>query len=117
MLRFLADENSDRHIVKGLIRRQRDIDVLRVQDLRMAGADDARVLEWAAEDGRVLLTHDARTMPRYAYERVGAGEPMPGVFIVSGSATIGDVVEDLLLVARCSLEAEWEGRVTYVPLR
>jgi predicted nuclease of predicted toxin-antitoxin system len=40
------------------MRRQPDIDIIRVQDVGLSGEDDPIVLEWAAQEGRILLTHD-----------------------------------------------------------
>jgi hypothetical protein len=74
------------------------------------------VLEWAAKERRVLLTHDVSTVTRYAYERVRAGQPMPGVFEVSRAVPISQAIEDILLLAECSLDDEWEGQVRYLPL-
>jgi predicted nuclease of predicted toxin-antitoxin system len=81
MLRLLADENFNRRIIRGLFLRNPDLDLVRVQDVGLSGADDPVVLEWAANAGRVLLTHDHKTVPKYTYERVKAGQPMPGVFV------------------------------------
>ena len=53
---------------------------------------------------------------KYAYERVQAGQPMPGVFEVNRSVPIGRAIEDILLLAECSLDGEWEGQVRYLPL-
>jgi hypothetical protein len=117
MLRLLTDENFNNDILRGLLRQQPEIDVVRVQDVGLSGADDPDVLAWAAEEGRVLLTHDVRTITRYAYERVAAELPMPGVFEVSRALPLGQVVADLVLVATCSLPGEWEGQVRYLPLR
>ena len=83
----------------------------------MSGADDAAVLEWAARENRVLITHDVSTMTKYAYDRVRRGEAMPGVFEISRSVPIGRAIEDILLVADCSLQNEWEGQVRYLPLQ
>ena len=83
----------------------------------MSGADDPAVLEWAAREDRVLLTHDVATMTRYAYEQVRAGKPMPGVFEVGRTVPIGLAIEEILLIARYSLKGEWEGQVRYLPLR
>ncbi len=116
MLRFLADENFHGAIVRGLRRRSLQLDILRVQDVGLSTASDPRVLEWAANEGRVLVTHDAATFTGYAYDRVRAGLPMPGVFEVHRSVPIGLAIEDLLLLAECSLENEWEGQVRYLPL-
>jgi predicted nuclease of predicted toxin-antitoxin system len=79
-MKFLADENFDNTIVRGLIRRKPDIDIIRVQDVGLSGKEDPIVLEWAAEEDRILLTHDVATITRYAYERMVAGKSMPGVF-------------------------------------
>ena len=102
--------------MRGLIRRQPDVDIVRVQDVDLAGADDPAVLEWAAAEGRVIVTHDVSTMSEHAYERVAAGRPMPGVFEASLSIPIGRAIEDLLLLVECSLPGEWEGQVVYLPL-
>jgi len=117
MLRLLADENFNNDIVRGLLRRKPDLDIVRVQDVGLSGADDPTLLEWAAQQGRVLLTHDVTTLTRYAYERVQAGQPMPGVFEVSRSGSIGTAIEDILLLAENSLDGEWEGQIRYLPLR
>jgi hypothetical protein len=116
MLRLAADENFNDAIVRGLLRRNPDVDIVRIRDLGLAGADDPTVLEWTAQQGRILLTHDVTTITRYAYERVEAGQSMPGVFEVNRGTSIGRVIEDLLLLAECSLDDEWEGQIRYLPL-
>jgi hypothetical protein len=117
MLALAADENFNNDIVRGLRRSATDLDIVRIQDVGLAAADDPTVLEWAAQEGRVLLTHDVSTITRYAYERVRAGKSMPGVFEVSRSVAIRVAIEDILLVAEGSIEDEWEGQVRYLPLR
>jgi len=117
MLRLAADENFNNDIVRGLLRRKPDLVIMRVQDVGLSEADDPTVLEWAAQEGSVLLTHDVTTITRYAYERVQVGKPMPGVFEVSRKVPIGVAIEDILLIAECSLEGEWEGQVRYLPLQ
>lgn len=117
MLLLAADENFNNDIVRGLRRRNPAIDIIRVQDAGLSGAEDPVVLEWAARSGRVLLTHDVSTMTRHAYDRVRAGEPMPGVFELRRDVSIGTAVEEILMLAECSLPGEWEGQVRYLPLR
>lgn len=117
MLTLAADENFNNNIVRGLLRRRPDIDIVRIQDVGLSGADDPTVLAWAAEEGRILLTHDVSTITRYAYERIEADLPMPGVFEVSLAASLGQAIDDLLLLVECSLENEWEGQIVYVPLK
>ncbi len=116
MLRLAADENFNNNIIRGLLRRQPDLDIVRIQDIGLSGADDPTVLEWAAQEGRVLLTHDVSTITKYAYERVRAGQPMSGVFEVSRSIPISRILDDILLLAEYSLDGEWESQVRYLPL-
>jgi hypothetical protein len=115
-LPLLADEDFDNDIVRGLLRRMPEVNVARVQDVGLSGAGDPTVLEWAAREGRVLLTHDVSTMKTHAYARVSSGLPMPGMFAVSHSLPIAQAIEEILLLVECSLEGEWEGQVRHLPL-
>ena len=117
MLRLAADENLNNAIVRGLLRRRPDIDIVRVHDVGLSSADDPTVLEWAAQEGRVLLTHDVSTITKHVYERVRAAQPMPGVIEIGETVPVGRAIEDILLLAECSLDDEWEGQVHYLPLR
>jgi hypothetical protein len=115
-MKFLADENFDNRIMRGILRRQPDIDIVRVQDLEIAGADDLTVLAWAAQAGRILLTHDERTIPHYVYERVATGETVAGVVVASNSLAISAVIEDILLIVECSSAADWINQLLRLPL-
>ncbi len=66
MLRFAADENLNNDIVRGLLRRAPALDIMRIQDTELSGADDPTVLAWTAREQRILLTHDVTTITRYA---------------------------------------------------
>ena len=115
-MRLLADENFNNNILRGLVRRKPDIDIVRVQDVGLLRMDDPTVLEWAAQQGRLLLSHDVTTLTKHAYDRLAAGLRMAGVFEVPSTLSIGRAIEDLLLIVECSLEGEWEGQVRYLPL-
>lgn len=117
MVRFAADENFNGIIVRGIRRHDPDIDILTAQEASMDGSDDPAILEWAAKLGRVLLTHDVTTMTAFAYDRVAAGLNMPGVLQVASHFQLSAVIDDLILVARCSLDDEWEGLVRHLPLK
>jgi hypothetical protein len=116
MLRLLADENFNGDIVRGLLLRQPGLDLVRVQDVGLAGAEDPDVLAWASENNRILLTHDRATMREYAYERVAAGEGLAGVFILNDRFPVGRAIEEILLMVACTEQAEWSGRAVHVPL-
>ncbi len=117
MLSFASDENFNNDIVRGLLRRKPELDIVRVQDEGLSGRDDPAILEWAASEGRILLTHDSTTMIDYAYDRVRVGKSMPGVIEVPDDVPIGKAIEDILLIAETSRTGEWEGLVIYLPFR
>lgn len=116
MLRLAADENFNNDILKGVRQRSPDIDLVSVQEAGLSGSPDPLVLDWAASTGRVLLTHDVHPMTRHAYERIAAGLPMPGVLELPEGVPVSQAIEEILIVAECSLEGEWEGQVRYLPL-
>ena len=116
-MRLAADENFNNDILRGIRRRLPDVDIVRIQDTEVYTSDDQTVLAWVAQENRILLTHDVKTITKYAYERVEAGLPMPGVVEVNSYLDIGQVIDDLILFIECSLENEWEGRVIFLPLK
>jgi predicted nuclease of predicted toxin-antitoxin system len=94
MLLLAADENFNSAILRGLLRVKPNLDIVRVQDVGLSATDDPIILEWAAKEDRVLLTHDAATMTKYAYERI----------------------DDILLIAEACQRGELEGQIVYLPL-
>jgi len=116
MLRLLADENFNGNIIRGVRLRSPEIDLVRVQDVGLAGSPDQEVLEWTAENDRIVLTHDRKTMPEFASERVASGNPMPGVFVFNNRFPVGRAIEELVLLDECSETEEWSDQVVYMPL-
>jgi predicted nuclease of predicted toxin-antitoxin system len=113
---FLVDQNFNEHIVDGLTRRDATLEFTHVRDVGLAAAPDPAVLEWAASHGLVLLTHDRKTMPPFAYDRVAAGLPMPGVFLLGSDMPTGQAIEQLLLAIQCLSPEECKDQVHYFPL-
>lgn len=116
MVRLLADENFNGRILRGVRRENPDADILRVQDSAVYGSSDPDVLEWAAREGRILLTHDIDTMIGFANARLEAGQPMAGLFAVQDNAPFGQVIDNLLTILGASEPQEWENRVVFLPL-
>lgn len=116
MIRFLADENFNNEIIRGVRRRVSEAEFLRVQDMELAEQPDTALLAWAAQHQYIVLSHDVNTMRGYFYERVRQNLPVPGLFLVPGTKPIADVIESLELVLLASDEAEWVGELYYLPL-
>ena len=117
MLSLASDADFNGILFRALLRRQPDLDLIRVQDVGLRTAADPDILAWAAAENRILLTHDRDTMPGFAYDRVQTGLPLPGVFVIRNRPEqIGQMVEDILLVVLCSSQEEWKDRVVFLPL-
>lgn len=76
---------------------------------------DPDVLEIAASQGRILITHDRQTMLEHFRRRLKEGKSSPGVFLVSQFAPLGPVVEALVIVWAASGAAEWRNQVHHLP--
>ena len=117
MLRLAADENFNGDVIRGVVSRYPDLDIVRVQDSGLSGIDDATLLQWCAESGRMLLTHDVQTMIGFAYARVERKKVMPGIIVAAQTLPVGQVIDDLSLMVECSDQDEWEGQVVFLPLQ
>ena len=116
MLRLVSDADIKGPILDGLYLRQPDIDLVRVQDVGLRTSDDPDILARAAIEGRILITHDRSTMIGFAYARVRAGQPMPGVFLLRDTPPHGPVITDILTALECSTQDEWSNKVEFFPL-
>ncbi len=115
-MRLLADENFNNEILRGLRRRVSTANITRVQDTELAGKSDPMILEWAAQQDYIVLSHDMNTMRGYFYERIESGLAVPGLFLIHGAKSVGDVIDSLELILLASDEAEWKGQLNYLPL-
>ena len=116
MLHLLVDENLNHRLLRGLKLRLPDLDYVLVQDVGLKGLPDPDVLAWAAERQLILVTHDLKSLPRYAYARIAAGQMMPGVIAFGESLPIGQAIEELATIIECSEQSEWRDQIIYLPL-
>jgi hypothetical protein len=116
MLKFLADENFDGYVLHGIRRLLSNLEITRVQDVQLQGAKDELILEWAASQGYVLLTHDARTMTRHGRLRIAQGKLFPGMVVIKRTTSIGRIVRELELLIVCTREDEWSDYIWFVPI-
>jgi hypothetical protein len=114
-VRFLADANLDQDIVAGILRREPTVDFEVPQGIIPRGMEDPDVLALAASLGRILVTHDLRTMPRHFGEFIIRAES-PGLILVPHAEPIARVIEDLLLIWHASEAEEWRNRFRRLPL-
>lgn len=117
MIKLVSDEDFNNRIVRGLRRRLLTLDIVRAQEAGLTGKHDTEVLAWAAQEGRLVLTHDFATMIDFAYRRLADGLEMPGVIAVPQTLPIGEAIAELAMLAECSLDAEWNKQVVFIPLK
>lgn len=115
-MRLLFDENFNHRILRGLRIRLPSLDAVVAQDTNLRGADDPSLLKFAAEQDRILVTQDVRTIPRFAYERISSGYPMPDVVVVPETMPIGEAIEEILTIIECSDQKDYLGQVTHLPI-
>lgn len=116
-IRFLADENFDHKTLAGLKRREPNLDIVAVQEVGLREVDDPQVLEWAAQEARIVVTHDVSTFADFAYARVVEGLRMPGVIEIPESVPRSVIIEKLIFIAAASEPEDWDNGVVYLPLR
>jgi predicted nuclease of predicted toxin-antitoxin system len=116
-MKLISDEDFNNRIVRGLLRRFSTLDLVRVQDAGLDGKHDTEILAWAAQENRLVLTHDFATMLDFAYNRVADGLEMPGVIAVPQDLPVGEAIEEISTLIEYSLENEWENQVVFIPLK
>jgi predicted nuclease of predicted toxin-antitoxin system len=115
MLPLASDEDLHGAIVRGLQRRVPDLDLVRVQDVGLGHTPDPSILEWAAGEGRVIITEDVNTMVGHAWDRVRAGLPMAGVIVRGKDLDIGEAIDALELAVTCGAAEDFKDQVKFLP--
>jgi hypothetical protein len=115
MLRLLIDHNLNQNILRGLIRRIPHLDAVTAFEIGMREATDTQLLSWAAREGRIIVTHDRRTMPTHAADLMSRGTSVAGLFVVPGNLALHQVLKDLELMITCTEAGDWVNVIRYLP--
>jgi len=115
VVRFQADADLKQAIVTGAVRRQPDIDFRSANAAGLEGKTDSEVLGIAAQDSRILVTHDRKTMPT-EFGNFIISQNSSGVLILAQNLPIGDAIESIILVWEASTSEEWVNQIMSIPL-
>jgi predicted nuclease of predicted toxin-antitoxin system len=115
MLRLVSDEDVHDDIIRGLRRREPELDIVWVMDVGLGHTPDPDILAWAAGHERILVTGDLNSMAGFAWARVRSGQPMPGVLVLLENIGAGRVIDDIVLVALCHPPEEIKDQVLFIP--
>lgn len=113
-LRFQADADFNADIVLGVRRREPLIDFQTANEAGLEGIGDPSVLAYAAREGRVLISHDRKTMPHH-FAALIETQDSPGLFIISQKTDVRVAIEELILLWEASEAEEWVNTVVTVP--
>jgi hypothetical protein len=105
-VRFQADADFNQIIVAAVVRRTPEIDFRTATAAGLAGVDDAAVLAIAAQDGRILVTHDQTTMPTH-FGEFTRSKTSPGLIVVPQSLAIREAADSLILIWAATGSEEW----------
>ncbi|MEM8639650.1 MAG: DUF5615 family PIN-like protein [Cyanobacteria bacterium P01_G01_bin.54] len=118
MLKYLIDENVDPIYTQQLRRSEVDILVMAVGDLTAPkrGTLDPEILNWCEAQGYILATNNRKSMPVHLMDHLNAGHHIPGIFILNPKLSVGENLEQLLLIAEASFDDEYQDRIEFLPL-
>lgn len=114
-VRFQADADLKQAIVTGAIRQCPELDFQSANQAGLEGIKDPEVLALAAQEGRVLVTHDRKTMPT-EFGRFIMSNNSSGVLILSQNLPISEAINAIILVWEASTAEEWVNQIMTFPL-
>lgn len=113
-IRFQADNDLNKAIVRAVVRREPAVDFRSAQAARLDCVPDPEVLSHSAQNGRILISHDFQTMPEHFQEFVREHHSS-GVLLIPQDLPIGIAVDTLILVWAATDPGEWENRLCLIP--
>ena len=114
-VRFQADADLNQAILQGTTRRELVIDFQTAHEAGLSSLGDPEVLAIASSDGRVLVTHDQKTMPTH-FGRFITTHTSPGVLVIPQHLPVSSAIEELTLIWSATEAEEWKNRICYLPL-
>ncbi|EKQ66574.1 hypothetical protein OsccyDRAFT_5059 [Leptolyngbyaceae cyanobacterium JSC-12] len=113
-IRFQADADLRQAIVTGTLRRQPKLNFCSATEAGLEGIKDSDVLAIAAQDSRVLVTHDRKTMPT-KFGQFIASQTSSGVLILSQNLPISEAIDAIILIWEASTPEEWSNQIMMFP--
>lgn len=115
-IRYQADNDLNQIIVAATLRKEPAIDFQTAHQARLHHVDDPDVLRRAASEGRIIVSHDKRTIPQHFASFLSEGNESPGILLViPQSAPIQSLVETLVLIWADNSPNDWQNRIVVIP--
>ena len=119
-VKFVFDENVSSILWDAVQQYNRDAivpqDVTRVSDPPdlPKSSEDRALLLWAERHGRILVSHDKKTLPRHLAAHLSQGRHLPGLFFISYFASPSHMIELLAVAATSDNPTEWTDLIEYL---
>lgn len=114
-IRFQADNDFNHLIIKAILRREPTIDFKTALSANLSGSKDEDVLLFSAEEHRLLVTHDRKTIPHHFANFIKAHQS-PGVLIIPQKYPIANAADEIILIWLATEAEEWTNRIHILPL-
>ncbi len=115
-LKYLLDENVNPVYLTQIRRQKPDLTVWAVGEPTTSpkGTLDPEILLWCEEYNFVLVTNNRTSMPVHLADHIAEGRHVPGIFILNPNLSIGQNIEQLILIAEASFEDEYQDQIVYL---
>jgi hypothetical protein len=117
-IRYLLDENMPHGVRDQLLYHEPGMQVLCIGD-DMAppiGSPDPDILEWLEQFGYILVSRNRKTIPNHLKEHLEKGKHVPGIILLRRKISMGQLIEDLLLIRETSYFKDYQDHIEYLPL-
>jgi hypothetical protein len=117
-IRYLLDEHVNPLYRTELLKREPTLTIWRIGILGAPpkGTRDPDILRWCEENSFILLTNNRKSMPRHLHDHLAEGRHVPGIFELNPNMSIGETLEELLLIWAASAVDEYTDKIIYLPL-
>jgi hypothetical protein len=117
-LKYLVDENVNPLYPTQLRLKRPELVVLVIGEplTPKKGTKDPEILVWCEEYDFILVTNNRRSMPVHLKDHLQQDRHIPGIFILDPQLTIGENIEELLLIAEISFAEEYQDQIIFLPI-
>lgn len=117
-LKYLLDENVDKVYQRQFIRRNHSLVMWVVGNpgAPPRGTLDPEILCWCEAHNFLLVTNNRTSMPVHLSDHIAKGRHIPGIVILNDKLSIGQTVDELILIAEGSFEYEYQDQIIHLPL-
>jgi len=117
-IRYLMDENLDPLYKRQLLAKRPRLLVYAVGDPGCPPKEtlDPEILGWCEDNGFVLVTNNRKSMSPHLGAHLAQGRHVPGIITLNDEMSIGETIEELILIAEASLADEYWDRIVYLPV-